>query len=483
MSVVLFAVSASVFAEPSNSRNITGLAPEAVERLPGAARLFEVRNASAPPRIRHHAFLPGQVVARFPPKLSDEEIELLAWLAGADRVERLSPLGLFLIYGSPNRRATEKLMESLWESHTAVSIEANYLGELTFVPNDPHHLNGDQWHHEAASTDIDLDSEDAWDITTGSEEVVVAVIDTGVIDHPELFGRRYVNPGEIPGNGLDDDGNGYVDDVSGWNGVDVNNDVNDTTVGHGTWVASVLLANSNNGFQVAGLDHRAKLLPLKALAASTGSHAGLLACLDYLIANPGIARIVNMSLANFPENADLEADLSAVAQSSILIGGSGNNGDGSGQADTGYPESHPDVITVSGTDRGDNLAFFPSNSKTAATGNSVDFSAPAIDIYSASWSDPTNPSAAHFGDGTSFSTPMVSGIATLCLSIWPTMTRSDLLYVLKKFAVDLGAPGWDPEFGWGRVNAHTALVACQNAVIFIDGFETGDLTQWSSSLP
>lgn len=477
---VLAAVSVSVAAQSSN---VIGLPPQAVEHLPGAARLFEVRNASAPPRIvgvPGRDFVPGEVVARFPLELSDEEIELLAWLSGAHRVERLSPLGLFVIHGPPGVPALEKLMEKLWETGAAVSIDANYVGGLAFVPDDPHHVNGNQWYHEDSS-DIDLDLRSAWDVTQGSPDVVVAVIDSGIrLAHPEFAGRLYVNPGEIPGNFIDDDGNGYVDDVSGWNGVDNNNDIYDATNGHGTWVASILLGNSNNNHQIAGFDHSARLLPLRALAGPTGLSSHLVACLDYLIVNPEIAKIANMSLAGYSESQPLEAALSAAAESSILIGGSGN--DGPGNADVHYPESHPRVITVSGTDRSDNLAFFPSVNTTAATGNSVEFSAPAVDIYTASWADPNNPSAAQVGLGTSFSAPMVSGIASLGLAIRAGMTESDLVFALRESAVDLGAAGRDPEFGWGRVNAHGALVVLKD-LIFFDGFETGDLTAWSSFLP
>ena len=111
----------------------------------------------------------------------------------------------------------------------------------------------------------------------------------------------------------------------------------------------------------------------------------------------------------------------------------------------------------------------------------MDFAAPAVDIYTASWEEPDDPFAAHIGPGTSFSTPMVSGIATLALSIWPEMTRPDLVAALRASAVDLGEPGRDPEFGWGRVNARDALLALP--VIFRDGFEMGDVTRWNSASP
>ncbi len=258
---LVFGLLAASLPASAQRRNVVRLPREAVEHLPGVLDLFARPNASAPPRIRNHEFIPGEVVVRFGLDMTDEEIADVARSVGARRIERLSPIGLFLVHGPPSARGLERLMERLWETDTAVSIEPNYIGQLAFQPNDPHHVNGNQWYHEAPS-DIDLDLRSAWDVTRGSSDVIVAVVDTGTVnDHPEFVGRFFVNLGEIPDNGIDDDGNGYVDDVSGWNAVDVNGDTEDTTLGHGTWVASILLANTDNSHQVAGFDHFARYLP------------------------------------------------------------------------------------------------------------------------------------------------------------------------------------------------------------------------------
>ena len=183
-----------------------------------------------------------------------------------------------------------------------------------------------------------------------------------------------------------------------------------------------------------------------------------------------------MSVAQYnwaSTNSMLSTALSALAPNHILIGGSGNTG--TERACVGFPNSHPDVITVSATDINDSFASF------STYGNCVDFAAPGDDIYSASWADPDTASAFHLEDGTSFSTPLVSGIASLGLSIWPSMTQDDLYAALQASSVDLGAPGHDKFFGWGRVNAYATLDI--RRTIFMDGFESGDTSAWDSSVP
>jgi hypothetical protein len=472
--VLLAACSAAAVAQP---RNVVGLPPEAASRLPGVPHLFQVRNASAPPQIRTgETFKLGEVIVRFHLEMSDEEIEQLARFSGADQVTRTSPLGLFLVKGRPTVRATRDLMERLWNTRTTVDMTPNYLGgsfTAVFSPDDPHF--DAQWHLEQPS-DIDLDLPEAWaKYTQGSEDVVVAATDSGIrLGHPELAGRLFVNPGEIPDNDLDDDGNGYTDDVSGWNTIkaEPDGDVSDVELGHGTWVAGILLANADNAFQVAGVDHHAKLLPLKIGDSTSPAELelqALIAALDYLAANPDFAQVVNMSVAGYDNDLMLRDALTAAAQTHILIGGAGNTG--VPKVCVGYPNGHPDVITIGATNSTDTLATF------TTTGPCLDFVAPGVGIFTASFEDPTNALAFHAGDGTSFSTPMVAGIATLCKALWPAMTQADFYAALQASAVDLGAPGKDDFHGWGRPNALGTLDFC--TTIFQDGFESGDTGQWN----
>lgn len=378
-------------------------------------------------------------------------------------------------------------MENLAQTGEAVLITPNYRGEggLTFSPNDPHAADGSQWYLDAPS-DIDLDLHQAWDITRGSSSIVIGVMDTGLWPlHPEFVGRLWFNPGEIANNGIDDDGNGYVDDRNGWDTTSPGGgdpDINDddggsqgTGVGHGTWVSSILLANTDNNHQVAGFDHFAKVLPVRSFNTSSGYDLGnVLAGLDYLLATSQHYDLLNMSWVASTTDQGLEASLDALEQAgALIIAGSGNGG---GSSLVWYPAAHPSAVTIGGTDDTDTLWEF------SDTGTNVDFVAPAVDIYTASFSSPSSSTAFHIGPGTSFATPMVTGIASLGLSVRPTMTKEDLVFALKKSVVDLGTPGWDTSNGWGRVNAYKAIEVLETLVFFAD-FETGDLSRWSSSTP
>src|SRR5262249_24455815 len=151
---------------------------------------------------------------------------------------------------------------------------------LAFVPNDTN--IADQWHlnntgQSAGTVDADIDGYEAWDITKGSPDVVIAVLNTGTqIDHPDLAANIFVNSGEIAGNHIDDDGNGWIDDVHGWNFVDDNNDPSpgtDPLGDHATAVAGLAAAVGNNSLGVAGVAYQSRILPVRMINASDSSIA------------------------------------------------------------------------------------------------------------------------------------------------------------------------------------------------------------------
>jgi subtilisin family serine protease len=327
------------------------------------------------------------------------------------------------------------------------SVQLDARASVEFTPNDtlfgtdPSFGVG-QWGLRAAQVDK------AWDVVRGSPSIVVAVIDTGIDpNHPDLSGvwlpgAAFVSspdPSCAAGTLIDDNG-------------------------HGTHVAGIIAASANNGAGVAGAAFGVRVLPIKALDC-TG--AGLLSDVARSVtwATDHGARIVNISLGS---NADVfvlrDAIRYAVAHNVLVVTAAGNCGVESVRCGAlnapQYPGAYPETLAVAATDTGDG---HPSFSNTNAY---VGISAPGVTIWSTTPTYPTTLSRANLGSenyaafrGTSQSAPLVAAIAALVLSREPTLTVAQLTARLKSTADDLGAPGADPVFGAGRVNALRAVTA------------------------
>jgi thermitase len=251
----------------------------------------------------------------------------------------------------------------------------------------------------------------AWDLATGSPELPVAVIDTGVdTRHPDLAPRQWRNPGEIGGNRRDDDGNGYVDDIAGWDWVADDADPDDEN-GHGTHVAGTIAATGNDHTGVVGVAPTSSIMALRILGADgSGTLADLLDAYEYAVRNG--ARVVNLSLGG-GQRSRLERDVLAAADRVLFVAAAGNGGaDGLGDDNdaTGeYPCAYEleNVICVAASDRDDALAAFSNYGRT-----SVDLAAPGVGIMS---DRPTRSGEAQYGfaSGTSMATPHVAGAAAL----------------------------------------------------------------------
>ncbi|MEK6984396.1 MAG: S8 family peptidase [Nanoarchaeota archaeon] len=211
--------------------------------------------------------------------------------------------------------------------------EPNYIVRINAVPNDPNfgllyglHNTG----QTGGTVDADIDAPEAWDIQTGSNNVVVAVIDTGVdYSHSDLSANMWANAGEIPNNGLDDDSNGYIDDFRGWDFVNIDNNPMDDN-GHGTHVSGTIGAIGDNGFGVAGVNWRVKIMPLKFLdAGGFGSSADAVLAIQY--ATLMGANIMSNSWGGGGYSQTLKNAISAANDAGILFvaaaGNSNNNND------------------------------------------------------------------------------------------------------------------------------------------------------------
>ena len=288
----------------------------------------------------------------------------------------------------------------------------------------------------------------AWDITTGSPDVVVAVIDSGLaLTHPEFVDRVWTNAGEIAGNGIDDDGNGYIDDVHGWdfaNDDNNPNDVFDACGGHGTHTAGIVGAAGNNFIGVTGVNWNVTLMPLKALKASGGSCVGtdadIIAAIEYA-ADQGV-RISNNSYGGAGFNSLVQDAIRA--SNSIFVAAAGNAGSDNDILPS-YPASFElsNVVSVAATTELDALASFSNYGLT-----SVDLAAPGVGILS------TVPSSGYASkSGTSMASPHVAGAAALLLASDPSLTNLELIWRLLHGVDDLGLPVATR----GRLNVHTAL--------------------------
>jgi subtilisin family serine protease len=266
-------------------------------------------------------------------------------------------------------------------------VEPNYRRYSTAVPNDS--FFSDLWGLNNAG-DTDIDGPEAWDITQGTSNIVVAVLDSGVdYNHPDLFNNMWTNSGEIAGNGVDDDGNGKIDDVRGWDFVDDDNDPMDSN-DHGTHVAGTVAAEGDNGIGITGVSWSAQIMPLRFLDAfGSGSVGDGIDAIDYAIENG--ADIINASYGSYTFSAAERDAISRARGAGILfVAAAGNDSWNNDSLTTHYPSSYDldNIIAVAATDQNDNLASF---SNFGAT--SVDVAAPGTSIFSSRpdrqtvWSD------------------------------------------------------------------------------------------------
>lgn len=285
----------------------------------------------------------------------------------------------------------------------------------------------------------DIGALDAWQVTTGSSNVVVAIVDTGVdFFHPDLEPNIWTNPREIPGNGIDDDGNGYVDDVHGYDFVSDDPDPMDDNV-HGTHVAGILGAVGNDENGIAGVAWSVRIMALKAFdETGSGTLDDTLSAIAY--ARAAGARIINASWGTTTRSRAL-ADLvvECVQGGVIFVAAAGNNGSDA----RFYPAAVPDVIAVGATDANDASPAFSNY------GSFVDLVAPGDAIES------TIPNAAwSVLSGTSMAAPHVSGVVALMLSRRAEFTPSEVVTILRSTAREVVT---DRYTGAGRLNAAGAV--------------------------
>jgi subtilisin family serine protease len=303
----------------------------------------------------------------------------------------------------------------------------------------------------------DLNVLKGWEVETGSESVIVAVMDSGSkLDHPDLEGRFWINKSETK-NGRDDDDNGFVDDVNGWNFAYENSNVKDDG-GHGTNISGTIAAKTNNGIGYAGIDQHCKLMICKNLDdENLGEYSWWSASL-YYAANNG-AKVINMSEGGYDYSKTLNTAIDYAHDAGCLIVASMMNKNNN---DKYYPASFKNVLAVGATDTDDSRCRQFTWGGGSNWGRHISVVAPGNRVYGLDYKD--NYDYEVYWSGTSQATAYVSGLAALLLSQDPGRTNKDLKEIITSTAVDKvgdpreDTPSWDEFYGYGRVDVYAALM-------------------------
>ncbi len=351
--------------------------------------------------------------------------------------------GMVLVRSS--EASLDAVQECLRNNVNIASFEQEAYRQVDITSNDP--KSNYQWDMTI------IDAQAAWGVSTGSSSVVVAINDTGVdYNHVDLAANIWTNPGEIAGNGIDDDHNGFIDDIHGYDFV--NNDGNPMDdANHGTHVAGTIAAVGNNGIGIAGVNWSASIMALKFLDnEGVGYLSDALAAINYatmMRSTYGVnVRVSNNSWGGGPYSSALLAAIQANNNAGILFVAAAGNESTNNDVIPQYPANYasPNVISVAATTSSDQLASFSCYGATT-----VDIAAPGESIYSTI----TGNRYAWFS-GTSMATPHVAGVAALAWAVAPNASVAEVRNAILQGADPLASLSGKVATG-GRLNAYNTL--------------------------
>ena len=354
------------------------------------------------------------------------------------------------------------LAKSFSESELVEYAEPQFARRLCYSPNDPYLVTGVQW----AVTKIQ--AQKAWDVTKGSKDVIIGIVDTGIDwTHPDLAANIWTNSKEIPNNGIDDDKNGYIDDVRGWDfgglGSGTNptpdNDPNEERADHGTHVAGIASGVTDNGIGIAGVGFNCKLMPVKVSQDNQRDASGPYVLYGYqgiVYAADNGAQIVNCSWGGGGfSKYENEIVQYANQKGTLIVAAAGNN---SIFRDSYYPAAYDHVLAVGSTDQNDNRSTFSN------WGYYLDVCAPGTQIVS-TWKGSTYV----YLDGTSMASPCVAGVAALVKSVYPNFTADQVGEKVRVSSdkIDDVNGYFAGRLGYGRINAYRAVTISSPSVRLI----------------
>ncbi|WP_338472265.1 S8 family peptidase [Niallia sp. XMNu-256] len=354
----------------------------------------------------------NEVIVKFKVEPTEQELENLSNEIRGKKVNKLNSIITF----QSDTLSTADLMAYFTKQANVEYAEPHYLYMQNQIdlPNDLLYQEQYQWNFPVIRT------EEGWGISKGKEDVIIAVIDTGVdLNHPDLKGRL----------------------TKGYNVVE-NNDFADDDNGHGTHVAGIIASETNNREGVAGLTWYNKVMPIKAIGAegygtSFDIAKGIIWAVDHG------ADVINMSLGNYQSSSLLKEAINyAYDQNVVLIAAAGNEN----TSRPSYPASYPQVLSVAAIDYTGNRASFSN------FGDYIDVSAPG-DIIASTYFNQQYAALS----GTSMASPHVAGLAGLLLAVNPDLTNREVMDIIENTAYDLGRPGKDIDFGSGLIDIQHAL--------------------------
>jgi subtilisin family serine protease len=355
--------------------------------------------------------VPGRLLVKPREGANEAALQQLFTSHGAQQHQAIHQINVRIL-NVPDR-VKDRVLDALQHNPNIEFAEPDRIVPPELVANDTYYLN--EWHLTK------IQAPQAWDITTGSTAITIAILDTGVDGtHSDLAANM----------------------VAGWNFYDNNSDTSDV-YGHGTAVAGQAAAIGNNAIGVAGPVWGCKIMPVRISDANGSAMFSTMASGLTWAADHG-ARVANISYIASTSSSVTSAAQYFQSKGGVVTVSAGNYATFDSSLDNPY------VLTVSATSTDDSL-WSSSN-----TGNNVDLAAPGVAIYT------TGKGGGYVvGTGTSASAPIVAAVAAMVLSVNPGLTGIQVQDILKHSADDLGAPGWDPGYGWGRVNAYKAVLAAR----------------------
>lgn len=454
----IFYLLISLINSPIFGQEKSAIKPYTPEALSDAFAKDAVTPEGMIERAKHHPYMQGEII-----------VALVLESSKAEAILQIQEYDWSLFFGNQQVRPIAYLMTKQLTEHKSVSLvhlaiakamnvfetmqmldvnpdilwsAPNFYFEgdpREVVPNDPSY--GSQYHHPLMQNNL------AWDFTYGNPDIILGITDDGVeLAHTDLNPNIWVNPGEIAGNGIDDDNNGYIDDVNGWDFSSGNNNPNPNSSSddHGTHVSGICAGRTNNSIGIAGVSGHSTILPLQFYGAGAWTAAVCNAAFAYAADNG--ANIVNTSynINGWVGDPVFTAGMQYMHDAGVLHFNSGGNG---GELNPARQAFHQTLLTVS-TTASDVISSFSNY------GTGMDISAPGSDIYSTITSNGYG-----YKSGTSMATPNAAGAAALIWSANPSWNSYQVAAQLLATADDIDGvnPSYAGLLGAGRVNTYTAM--------------------------